>query len=864
MKHFVTLLAALLVGASPAAAGGTELRDYLPAGVAYDPAVPTPESVLGFQVGDWHAGPEQIATYARGLAHSNARVRLEETGRTHEQKPLLLLTITSPSNHSRLDAIRAEHVARTRPGAAADDAESPIVVWLGYSVHGNEASGANASLLVAYHLAAAQGEEIEQLLEHTIVLLDPMLNPDGLQRFATWANMHRGMQLVGESMHREHQEGWPSGRTNHYWFDLNRDWLPAQHPESRARLRVFHHWKPNVLADFHEMESNSTFFFQPGVPSRRHPLTPERNVELTHAIAKFHARALDAERRLYYSEERFDDYYYGKGSTYPDVNGAVGILFEQASARGHLQDTEHGPLGFPFAIRNQFITSLSTLQGAFAERRNLLRYQHEFFAGAGKLASTDRVKGYVFGSAADGASATFMLQILQAHKIEVYALARAYEQDGHRFEPGSAYVVPLAQPQYRLARSLFERRTSFTDSLFYDISAWTLPLAAGVACAELGRSPDALLGARIERGDLVTLPEQPAPAPEPPYAYAFGWSEYYAPRALFRLQRAGIRTQVATQPFTATTVDSSIAFERGTIVVPAVRGQPPAFGRIAPLMRDIARLDGVDVHSLSTGLTPTTAVDLGSPSFQVLTQPKPLLIVGSGVDANAAGEIWHLLDRRFDVPLPLITASDLDVADLPHFTHVICVDGNYDTLDTAKAEALERWIRNGGVFVAMGRAAEWVSKKKWLKVEFDKEDETGAATAGQRFPYAEHEDRAGARIISGAIFAVDLDRTHPLGFGFPDDRLAVFRDHRLFMRPSANPYTTVARYAAQPLLSGYISKPTLARLDSTASVIADRLGQGAVILLLDNPSFRGFWFGTDKLFLNALFFGSILERTEPE
>ena len=863
MKHFATLLAALVVGASPAASGGTQLRDYLPAGITYDPAVPTPESVLGFQVGDWHAGPEQIATYLRALAQSNTRLRLEETGRTHEQKPLLLLTITSPANLSRLDALRTAHVARTRAGAAADDAEAPVVVFLGYSVHGNEASGANAALLVAYHLAAAQGEAIEQLLSHAIVLLDPMLNPDGLQRFATWANMHRGMQLVGDSMNREHLEGWPSGRTNHYWFDLNRDWLPVQHPESQARLHVFHRWKPNVLADFHEMESNSTFFFQPGVPSRRHPLTPERNVELTQAIAKFHARALDAERRLYYSEERFDDYYYGKGSTYPDVNGAVGILFEQASARGHLQDTEHGSLSFPFAIRNQFITSLSTLQGAVAERSNLLRYQHEFFAGAGKLAAGDRVKGYVFGSARDRASATHMLHILQAHEIDVYALARGYEQEGLRFEPGSAYVVPLAQPQYRLARSMFERRTSFTDSLFYDISAWTLPLAAGVPCVELGRSPDALLGARIDSGAPVPPPERPPAPADLPYAYAFGWSEYYAPRALYRLQRDGIRAQVATQPFTALTADSAIAFERGTIVVP-MGAQSAAFGRIAPLMRDIARLDGVDVHSLVTGATPTVGADLGSPAFPVLTQPKPLLIVGSGVDANSAGEIWHLLDRRFDLPLPLITTSDLDVGDLPRFTHVICVDGTYTAFDSSKVAAVERWIRAGGVFVATGRAAEWVAKKHWLKVEFSKEGETGAATAGQRFAYAEHEDRAGARIISGAIFAVQLDRTHPLGFGFPADRLAVFRDHRLFMQPSANPYATVARYAAEPLLSGYISKPNLARLDKTASVIADRLGQGAVVLLLDNPSFRGYWFGTDKLLLNALFFGSILERTEPD
>ena len=226
-------------------------------------------------------------------------------------------------------------------------------MWLGYSIHGNEASGSNAVLLTAYYLAAANGEEIDNILNNSIIILDPSFNPDGLQRFSSWVNMHRSWVINPDPNDREYSEAWPGGRTNHYWFDLNRDWLPVQHPESRARLKRFHEWKPNILTDHHEMGTNSTFFFQPGIPTRNFPRTPAKNLELTRKMAAFHAKYLDKIGSLYYSEESYDDYYIGKGATYADLNGGVAILFEQASSRGHLQEncvrtSEPGLIGFIF------------------------------------------------------------------------------------------------------------------------------------------------------------------------------------------------------------------------------------------------------------------------------------------------------------------------------------------------------------------------------------------------------------------------------------------------------------------------------------------------------------------------------------
>jgi len=312
-----------------------DLKYYLPDSVTYNPAIPKPKDIIYHEVGEWHITHDRLVNYMKAIAVAAPdRVKLETMGFTYEGRPQVLLIITSPKNQQRLEEIRQQHVKLTDPSqsSSVNIDNMPVVVWIGHSIHGNEPSGANASLLTAYYLAAAQGKQIDDLLDNVVVLFDPSFNPDGLQRFSTWANQHKSKNLVSDANSREFNEVWPGGRFNHYWFDLNRDWLPAVHVESQNRLKWFHAWKPNILTDHHEQGSNATFFFQPGVPSRVNPLTPEKNQELTAKLAKFHAAFLDRIGSLYFTKENYDDFYYGKGSTYPDINGAIGILFEQASS----------------------------------------------------------------------------------------------------------------------------------------------------------------------------------------------------------------------------------------------------------------------------------------------------------------------------------------------------------------------------------------------------------------------------------------------------------------------------------------------------------------------------------------------------
>ncbi len=871
-----------------------QLSQYLPTGVEYDPAIPTPASVLGFEVGERHVRPDQLVRYMEVLAASSDRVTLEVTGQTHERRPLLLLTITSPGNHSRLEAIRAAHLALSDPAKPmpSDDALAamPAVVYLGYSIHGNEASGSNASLAVAYALAAVQGAEPEALLDEVVVLLDPSLNPDGLGRFAHWVNTNRGEIAVADPEHREHREPWPGGRTNHYWFDLNRDWLLLQHPESRARIESFHRWRPNLLGDYHEMGTDSTFFFQPGIPSRQNPLIPESTLALTRKVAQFHAAALNRAGRLYYTEESFDDFYPGKGSTYPDLQGTIGILFEQASARGHVQESDNGPLAFPFAIQNHVFASHSMLQAARELRAELLRHQATLARSGLEAAAADTTTAYVFTFPNDPARARLLLDVLFRHRIRVHALARAVEVGGERFEPGVSYAVPLAQPQYRLVRALFESRTEFEDSTFYDVSAWGFFQAYGAVYGEIrgeigrrGFSPQ-LLGELVDAEDLA-LPAGRLPGGAVVYGYLFDWDGFYAPRALHRLQAAGARAYVATVPFEALTDRGQRAFREGTIFVPAGAWEAPSGEVLNGVLGEISREDGIDVYAASTGLTPE-GVDLGSPRVRPLKTPTIALVSGEGMASYAAGELWHLLDYRMGIPVSLVDAGRLGsapgAAGLNRYTHLVLVDGDLKGWDEKFQGKLKSWVEEGGTLIAVQRSAQWVGSTLLAppkkpeeegakpaavppaKAEEEQSTEKAAEEAPEapRPRYADYEQERAQQLVSGVILQGVLDRTHPVAFGFPRDEIALFRNNTVFLEASENPYENVVLYSETPLLSGYISPEKLAKMEGKAAVVARRLGRGTVVQFAENPSFRGYWHGTQKLFLNALFFGPTIQRTQ--
>lgn len=834
MKKYLLLLLSLVCTITTQA----QVADsyYFPNNVTYDPAIPTPQQFLGYQVGEWHVTHDQRVAYMKKLAELSKRITLAEYARTYEQRPLLLLTITNPANHGNLENIRTEHLKLIDPALSAGlkTADMPAVVWLGYSVHGNEPSGTNASLLSAYYLAAAQGAGIDSLLRECVILLDPCINPDGGNRFASWVNTHKSITPVTDPAAREYNEVWPGGRTNHYWFDLNRDWLYTQHPESQGRMAKYHAWKPNILTDHHEMGSNSTFFFQPGVASRTHPLTPRLNIDLTAKIGAYHAAELDKIGSYYYTQENYDDFYYGKGSTYPDINGSIGILFEQASSRGHAQETNNGLLTFPFTIRNQFTATLSTLRAARAMRVELLDYMRDFYKN-----TNEPVKAYVFGGSNDRARTWEMVNILRRNDIAVHELAKDETLEGSKFLKDNAFVVPLDQSQRKVVKAIFEKRTEFEDSLFYDISAWAMPLTFNVPYVESK--------ANVSLGKKLT--DNPFPAGKvvgkTAYSYLFEWDSYFAPRTLYELQKLGYSVKTAAQPLTVAIDGKPREFDYGTIQI-QVRDHDP--DSTYQLLQRLAARDAVDFYAAGTGLT-SSGIDFGSENFKVTRQPKPLMLVGAGVNSNDAGEVWHLLDQRIKVPLTMADISSFNRLDLSAYNTLILVSGNYSSLPVDK---VRDWVWAGGVLIAMTDANEWLAEKglSTLKLKTIPNDTTGPK------PYALANLYQGAQVTGGAIFRINLDLTHPLAYGYKEPTLNVFRDHNNFAQPIKDPYGAPAIYTDRPLVSGYMSARNEKLIRNSPAIVCNNLGSGKVIALLDNPNFRAFWYGTNKIFLNALFFGS--------
>jgi hypothetical protein len=853
MKKSILLLLILVTCVSSIVSGQPDLSYYLPDKVSYDPAIPTPRSIIGHEVGEWHITHDRLVSYMQALDKASDRVTLEVTGYTHEARPLLLLTITSPKNHQNIESIRAQHVRLTDPSAsgALDTKSMPAVFYMGYSIHGNEPSGANAALLVAYHLAAAKGSEIEKALENTIILFDPSFNPDGLQRFSSWVNARKAKNISVDPYDTEHFEAWPGGRTNHYWFDLNRDWLVAQQPESQARIKQFHAWKPNVLTDHHEMGSNATFFFQPGVPSRMHPLTPEKNLELTRKIGEYHAKALDQIGSLYYTQEGYDDFYYGKGSTFPDVQGAIGILFEQASSRGHAQETTNGILRFPFTIRNQFTAALSSLTAVQALREELLNYQRQFFKDAQAEAAKDPVKAIAFGSLKDKARAFHLAEILTRQQVTVYTPASAQTINGKATDRDAAYIVPLNQPQYRLIKSMFEKRTQFKDSLFYDISSWTLPLAAGLEYEELKAVPsgaEKVAEPKLAAGKRVGDKSQ--------YAYVFEPYGFYAPRALYRLLSQGFRVKVATAPFFNA---AGKKFERGSLMIP-VEGQDKSEELLNFVVDEIVAKDGIEVYAFPTGLGPNyTGTALGSNSFLTVKKPEVAILVDAGVSANDAGELWHLLDTRFQMPSTLLPVGLIGTANLSRYTTILMPPGNYNAINESSKEKLKAWVQAGGVLVGFENALGWLNSASFGKFEMKKDEEKEKdkkETAVKLRPYGDIENAQGAQETSGAIFEASVDLTHPLLYGYYAGTIPLFKGNNLFMEKSKNPYANPIVFGSSPLQSGYITKPNYSKLRESSVLGVSVLGKGRVIGFTENMAFRAFWFGTNKLVANAIFYGA--------
>ncbi|MDR2683503.1 MAG: hypothetical protein LBB64_06515, partial [Dysgonamonadaceae bacterium] len=747
------------------AIGGEKLNYFFDSSVRFDEKIPSPEQFLGYPIGSKITEHHRIIAYFEKLASLSGRTKLIEIGRTHEDRPLLILAVSSPENIAKLDDYRKErNKVRT-----AGTPETPLILFLGYSVHGNEPSGAEASLLSAYYLVAAQTEQVKQQLADGIYFIDPVRNPDGQERFAEWVNSNRSIRYINDSgLDREHTEGWPRGRGNHYWFDLNRDWVNIVHPESQSRVAFYQDWLPHVQVDHHEMGANSSFFFEPTDPNGNESrFVPKNTYRLNAEFANYYAKALDKIGSFYYTKEGYDNKNPTFGSTYPDYNGAVGILFEQGSSRGIRQESENGLLTYAHTVRNQLVASIATIEAAHANRKALFDLQKEFFTVDAK----DSGKNYIIGDAYDRSRLNKFINRLLDHRLEVYENNSDVTIDKVKYEKGKSYIIPAAQPNSALVGIIFDDKKDYDDARKLGYGAgFSVAYSSGLAYASIANPAK---GARVEE----KLANKVVPFSQSNYAYLIDFRDSRTQVALFRLLEKEIIVKVASQAFTINNAGQTVDFPVGTLLIP-VANQPLSSGELFALLQSVSATEAIHVLPITTGYN-VKGVDLGSSAFRRVHLPKALILTGGGVSSTEAGEVWHLFDQKLAYPLVRVEVESFNRIPLYNFNRIILAGGSYSELSAPALEKLRQWIGNGGVLITLNSASQWASRNLLETRAARRTDSISPSPAA-----------AGRRGLPTSVIETRINLNSPLAYGLTRENLPVTKENLSVLK--GNPGNTVA------------------------------------------------------------------------
>ena len=828
MKYLLTLFSLISLNVS---AQKYFTEKYEP----YSSEIESPESFLGYPIGSEHTRHDNIISYFKNLADKSDRAILKFYGKTHEGRRLPMLVISSPENIKNMDQIQKRHLMLVDPNNKIEPSENdPLIINLAYNVHGNEPSSSEAAILSAYTLSASKNKEILSFLESSIIFIDPAINPDGRDRHTQWANSYKASPLVKDPNDAEHNENWPRGRTNHYWFDLNRDWLLAINPESQGKLNWYHQWYPNVVTDFHEMGSQSSYFFEPmKANGSLDPIMPKENyIDLNNLFAEYFSKSLDSIGSLYFTKEAFDGTYPGYGSSYADLQGGLGILFEQASSRGVAQRTDYGEITFPFTIRNQYVSSMATLRASIENKLTLNKYQKATFESAISNAEKSRIKGYNFQSSDQNLNKAFIDKLLR-HKVKVFEKKRG------------SYFVPTKQPQYRMVQTFFETYEKYRDSVYYDASAWSVANFYNIKYKPTSKT---YLNNEIKStNELIKW----TPVNKSEYAYIVESNDYNVPALINGLQKKRIIVASTFKPFNIKTNGGNKSFSYGSLVIP-VANQKVSSDHIYNSIFDLQKKLEINIFSVKSGLS-TKGIDLGSRNIKPLKTPKVAMLIGNGVRSYEAGEVWHLLDTRVHMPITKISLSYFNRISLDDYNVLIMVSGNYK-FDPKITEKIKNWISKGNTLITIGTANNWIIKNKIVKEELVVKKKDTLNKKQDRKPYVDASENYGRDKLGGVFLEVNIDKSHPIAFGYKNENQVVYKNNLVWIKPSKNSYSNVALYNSKPHIDGYISKNIRKDyLPKSASLIVSKVGKGRVIMFADNPNFRGTAYGTNRLFLNSIF-----------
>jgi hypothetical protein len=892
----------VLLGLIVASIGFAQGFQFYP-DATYSEAIPTLKEVVGHSWGEAITVPSDVLRYLNSLSVATPMIKLVNYGETWEGRPLHYVVITSEQNMARLGEIQegmqklADPRSLSRAEADLLIASLPAITWLSYGIHGNEISSTDAALLTAYHLLASKGDNLSKLiLDETVVILDPMQNPDGRQRFVNYFEQTRGPWPDGDLQAAEHRETWPGGRGNHYLFDMNRDWFKLTQPESQGRVKAFLDWYPVVFADLHEMGSNSTYYFAPPAEPLN-PEMPKPQVEWLNAYGKHNAARFDKMKFDYFTREVFDSFYPGYGEGWPMFHGAIGMTYEQASTRGLVvkRDDETVML-YRETVQHHFISSLSTCEMTALNREKLLRYFFEYRQSAIDEGKKEDVKEYIIAPGSDPNRARDLVGVLMAQGVEVHKAEASFRnrtaEDYYGISakdksfPAGTYVIALDQPAKRLAKNLLEKqipmdakfieeqvrrqRKRLRDEI-YDVTAWSLPLIYDV---EAYMAQEKSSGSfRVATGEDLRVQTVP-PVEQARLAYVIPWGTNSAARALASLLKQGVRVHSADKEF----VQDGRKFTRGSLVV-KVKNNPDS---LHAMLQRLASEENIEIIATHSGWV-DEGPNFGSGNVRFVKKPKIALAYNSPTSSLSAGATRFVLERKYAYPVTVIRTDQLRSAELSKYNVLILPDtwGGYDRdLGESGARQIKDWVQKGGTLITSGGATQWLTGEKVgllgtsrelkggkpEKAEEEKDKPEQKEKPKEEKPDiskpfdVEKEIQPEKELppsVAGAIVRVSLDQEHWLTNGYDADANVMVSSRNIFTPVKLNKGRNVGLYMSEEKfhLSGFVWEESKKQLPNKAYLLHQPFGRGHVVAFAEDPNFRAFFDGLNVLFLNGVFFG---------
>lgn len=810
----------------------------------------SPAEFLGYELGDQFTPHHRVVDYVRHVAEQSPNVQLEPYGTTYEGRPLMVAYVSTPGNLSSLETIRQNNMRRTGLLDGEISGPSKAIAWLSYNVHGNESNSTEAAMATLHAFADPSNTQTQPWLQDVVVVIDPCMNPDGRDRYVHWYRETAGETPNPNPEAREHDEPWPGGRTNHYYFDLNRDWAWAIQKETQQRLDLYNRWMPHVHVDFHEQSVDAPYYFAPAARPFHENIT-EWQRDFQRTIGENNARYFDRNNWLYFTRQVFDLFYPGYGDTWPTFNGAIGMTYEQAGggrAGKAIITAEGDTLTLNDRLTHHYTTSLSTVE-AVAQNADQVLSEFDAYYQTAQEEPPGEYRTYVVKQGEHPGRLRALAQHLDKQGIRYGYASRERSASGFSYAGGSEedfdvqpgdLIVSAYQPKSRLAKVLLEPRSDLADSLTYDITAWALPYAYGV---------DAYATDDRFEGDTQEAPAAASSSVSGrPYAYLAEWKNLNDARFLAGLLKNDVKARATRRAFTI----NGRSYAPGTLIITRAGNEAmgDAFDRTVR-----AWADSMDVAltGVSTGFV-QDGPDFGSADVAYIERPQVAVLTGEQVFSNDAGEVWHYFDQRLKYPATLMSADNFDISTLREYDVLVMPSGSYSRmLSEETVSDLAGWVREGGRLIVMERAIGALADKEPFAVKQKEttEEDTSATAEATASNYGGQQREAISRFVPGSIHRVQLDGSHPLGFGFGEAYYTLKTTSSAYA-PLENALNVGVLANGEPV-SGFVGAEAQKRLDDTLVFGVQNMGQGEVVYLVDNPLFRGFWYGGTFLFANAVF-----------